>query len=227
MDDLDAIPSISSGAVGSRFVTQNDIDTAKARRDEQWKAAYARLGQEPPPPPAEDAFDGRSLAEKLAANRAAKQEEWEERNKLGMSYLSLSLRFTDLEGQQREEERLREEMDGKELKSFREAVAARETAASKPAVGVASNASSPPQPAPVKSKAPAPAVKKDLKKSLKGVLVKKKSKPAASSPLETNGGLKTNSDAQSQTKRKESETSPPKDDAERDPKRRRVSESKG
>lgn len=42
MDDLDAIPSISSGAVGSRFVSQSDIDTAKARRDEQWKAAYAR-----------------------------------------------------------------------------------------------------------------------------------------------------------------------------------------
>ncbi|KAH9837084.1 N-terminal domain of NEFA-interacting nuclear protein NIP30-domain-containing protein [Rhodofomes roseus] len=230
MDDLDAIPSISSGAVGSRFVTQNDIDTAKARRDEQWKAAYARLGQEPPPPPAEDAFDGRSLAEKLAANRAAKQEEWEERNKLGNQFRALEedevLFLDSVLEKQREEERLREEMDGKELKSFREAVAARETAASKPAVGVAST-SSPPQPAPVKSKAPAPAAKKDLKKSLKGVLVKKKSKPAASSPLETDGGLKTNSDAQSQTKRKESETSPPKDDAERDPKRRRVSESKG
>lgn len=36
------IPSLSTGAVGSRFVSQNDVDTAKARRDEQWKAAYAR-----------------------------------------------------------------------------------------------------------------------------------------------------------------------------------------
>jgi hypothetical protein len=59
----EAIPSISTGAVGSRFVSQSDIETAKARRDEQWKAAYARLGQEPPPPPQEDAYDGRSLAE--------------------------------------------------------------------------------------------------------------------------------------------------------------------
>lgn len=42
MDDVDAIPSISTGAVGSRFVSQGEIDTAKARRDEQWKAAYAR-----------------------------------------------------------------------------------------------------------------------------------------------------------------------------------------
>lgn len=39
----DAIPSISSGSVGSRFVSQGEVDSAKARRDEQWKAAYARL----------------------------------------------------------------------------------------------------------------------------------------------------------------------------------------
>lgn len=36
------IPSISSGEVGSRFETQSDIDLARQRRDEQWKAAYAR-----------------------------------------------------------------------------------------------------------------------------------------------------------------------------------------
>lgn len=38
----DAIPSLSSGVVGSRFVSQDELDTAKARRQEQWKAAYAR-----------------------------------------------------------------------------------------------------------------------------------------------------------------------------------------
>ena len=81
MADDNHIPSISSGVVGSRFVSQSDIDSAKARRDEQWKAAYARyapvtapvcrprltaphrLGQEPPPQPQEDVYDGRSLAE--------------------------------------------------------------------------------------------------------------------------------------------------------------------
>ena len=45
----DSIPSISSGAVGSRFVSQSELDTAKARRDEQWKAAYARFVAEAPP----------------------------------------------------------------------------------------------------------------------------------------------------------------------------------
>jgi hypothetical protein len=38
----EALPSISAGVVGSRFVSQSDIEAAKARRDEQWKAAYAR-----------------------------------------------------------------------------------------------------------------------------------------------------------------------------------------
>ncbi|KAI0814843.1 NEFA-interacting nuclear protein NIP30 [Irpex lacteus] len=122
----DAIPSISTGAVGSRFVSQNEIDTAKARRDEQWKAAYARLGQEPPPQPVEDVFDGRSLAEKLAANRAAKQEEWEERNKLGNQFRALEedevLFLDSVLEKQREEERLRQEMDGEELKNFRQCV---------------------------------------------------------------------------------------------------------
>lgn len=36
------IPSLSTGVVGSRFVSSADVETAKARRDEQWKAAYAR-----------------------------------------------------------------------------------------------------------------------------------------------------------------------------------------
>jgi hypothetical protein len=73
------VPSLSSGVVGSRFVTQDDVESAKARKDEQWKAAYARLfdfffvtathnnlfrlGQEPPPLQQEDSYDGRSLAE--------------------------------------------------------------------------------------------------------------------------------------------------------------------
>ena len=39
----EAIPSISTGVVGSRFVSQSDIDTARVRREEQWKAAYARF----------------------------------------------------------------------------------------------------------------------------------------------------------------------------------------
>ncbi|KAJ6621251.1 N-terminal domain of NEFA-interacting nuclear protein NIP30-domain-containing protein, partial [Mycena sp. CBHHK59/15] len=132
------IPSLSSGAIGSRFVSQDDVDTAKAsrfirhraRRDEQWKAAYARLGMEPPPQQQEDAFDGRSLAEKLAANKArtstliAKQEEWEEKTKLANQFRALEedeIMFLDsVRERQEEEERQRKEKDGVEVQNFKE-----------------------------------------------------------------------------------------------------------
>ena len=98
---------------------------------------------------------------------------------------------------QREEERLRKEMEGEELKNFRQwvsftsltshlprqaepvctcrAVAARDNAAKPPPVTTER-----PSGNTVKAKAApaAPAGKRDAKKSLKGVLVKKKSKPA-------------------------------------------------
>ena len=78
--DQQPVPSLSAGVVGSRFITQDEIDAARQRREEQWKAAYARyfvlwqhsrspahiavrLGQEPPPQQQDDHYDGRSLAE--------------------------------------------------------------------------------------------------------------------------------------------------------------------
>ncbi|KAI0652209.1 N-terminal domain of NEFA-interacting nuclear protein NIP30-domain-containing protein [Trametes meyenii] len=213
----DGIPSIQTSGVGSRFVSQSELETAKAKRDEQWKAAYARLGQEPPPQPTEDAFDGRSLAEKLAANRAAKQEEWEERNKLGNQFRALEedevLFLDSVLEKQREEERLRKEMDGEELKHFREAVAARETAANKPPpIGTAAATISPP-PAAKPSAAP---VKKDPKKTLKGVLVKKKSKPAAPSAAVPK---------EEPTKGDKNKTGEKPEGEEREAKRRKVVES--
>lgn len=48
----------------SRFVSQTEIEDSNARRDEAWKAAYARIGQEPPKrEEVDDKYDGRSLAE--------------------------------------------------------------------------------------------------------------------------------------------------------------------
>jgi len=182
----EAIPSISTGVVGSRFVSQSDLETARARREEQWKAAYARLGQEPPPPPQEDAYDGRSLAEKLAANRAAKQEEWEEKTKLANQFRALEedeIMFLDSVRERKElEERERKEREGEELKTFREAVAAKVTVKSPPPAPATETVSAAaPKPA---SSAPS---KKSTKASLKGVIVKKKPKPVpeAKAPSES------------------------------------------
>ncbi|KAF9460782.1 N-terminal domain of NEFA-interacting nuclear protein NIP30-domain-containing protein [Collybia nuda] len=190
------IPSLSTGAVGSRFVSQSDVDTAKARRDEQWKAAYARLGQEPPPQQQEDPYDGRSLAEKLAANKIAKQEEWEEKTKLANQFRALEedeIMFLDsVREKQEEEERQRKEKDGEEVRNFKEAVAARSSAVNNlPSIG--SNSTANPTSLTKVSSLPG---KKDQKKVLKGVVVKRKAKAAPvieiavtkTNPTDTNDG---------------------------------------
>ncbi|KAJ3995023.1 N-terminal domain of NEFA-interacting nuclear protein NIP30-domain-containing protein [Lentinula boryana] len=178
MDDSAAIPSLSMGAVGSRFVSSDEIEIARARRDEQWKAAYARLGQEPPPQPQADAYDGRSLAEKLAANRAAKQEEWEEKSKLANQFRALEedeIMFLDsLREKEEAEEKLRRDRDGEEVKGFKEAVAARIQQSNAPPPSMVSSSTAKPS-VPKKDTKPPTMVKKDIKKpSLKGVVVKKK-----------------------------------------------------
>ncbi|KAF4572808.1 hypothetical protein EYR40_004109 [Pleurotus pulmonarius] len=192
------VPSLSSGAVGSRFVSQDDVETARARRDEQWKAAYARLGQVPPPAPVEDSYDGRSLAEKLAANKIAKQEEWEEKTKLANQYRALEedevLFLDSIRERQEAEERERKEQDGEEVRNFKEAVAARATAINQPPASTSISKPTPP-PKPIV----APAVKKDVKRNLKGVIVKKKTKPtpakSAESPSTTDPTGKSNGKA--------------------------------
>ncbi|KAG2044721.1 N-terminal domain of NEFA-interacting nuclear protein NIP30-domain-containing protein [Suillus americanus] len=184
----DGLPSVSVGGVGSRFISQNDLEEAKARREDQWKAAYARLGQVPPPQPVEDSFDGRSLAEKLAANRAAKQEEWEEKTKLANQFRALEedeIMFLDsIREKQAEEERLRKAQDGEELSDFRKAVAARENDLNKPTQPMAQPRNQSDD-TPEKPKAPVLVSKKDVKKSLKGVVVKKRPKSNAPTPSDS------------------------------------------
>ncbi|KAJ7169994.1 N-terminal domain of NEFA-interacting nuclear protein NIP30-domain-containing protein [Mycena filopes] len=168
------IPSLTAAGIGSRFVSQDDVDTAKQRRDEQWKAAYARLGMEPPPQQQEDFSDGRSLAEKLAANKIAKQEEWEEKTKLANQFRALEedeIMFLDsVRERQEEEERQRKEKDGEEVQNFKEAVAARNIVVNNPP---------PTAPKPAAAAPSKPTTTSARKKGpLKGVVVKKKVKPA-------------------------------------------------
>jgi hypothetical protein len=114
-----------SDEISSRFVSQSEIDATKVRREEQWKAAYARIGQEPPPGLREEAdvYDGRSLAEKLAANKAAKQEEWEAKHKLSAQFRSLApdeIQFLDaVESKRLDEEKQVKEDEAKDLSAFR------------------------------------------------------------------------------------------------------------
>ncbi|KZV84504.1 hypothetical protein EXIGLDRAFT_624088 [Exidia glandulosa HHB12029] len=120
------LPSLNQASVASRFVAEKDLERAKALKEEQWKAAYERIGQEPPKLQEDPDYDGRSLAEKLAANKAAKQEEWEQRSKLSAQFRPLDadeIRFLDtVLDQRKEEERKRKLEDDEEVLGFRECV---------------------------------------------------------------------------------------------------------
>ncbi|CAE6451394.1 unnamed protein product [Rhizoctonia solani] len=190
IDEANPLTSLAAtGSVASRFVTQSEIDSAKERRDEQWKAAYARLGQEPPPRPTEDPeYDGRSLYERLQANKTAKQEQWEEKNKLSNQFRALEedeIHFLDsLIDEKVVKERKRKDEENEELRNFRDAVSQREAQQVATSPTIPSSSTSKPTPkattvAPAKTQA-----KKNQKALLKGAIVRK---PSAS----TSGSAKS------------------------------------
>lgn len=41
----EGVPTVSVTGVAARFVSQTDIEAARSRREEQWKAAYARFAR--------------------------------------------------------------------------------------------------------------------------------------------------------------------------------------
>ncbi|KAG9051293.1 hypothetical protein FS837_009560 [Tulasnella sp. UAMH 9824] len=181
----DGIPSLSTGAVGSRFVSQTEIDAANATRDEQWKAAYARIGQEPPPRPVED-YDGRSLFERLQEQKTLKQEQWDEKMKLSNQFRGIdeedSAFLAQVQDDRIEQEKLKKKQDAEELAAFRAGQAklaektspAASSSSAPPAAAAAPAKPSKPAPAPAPSKSSLG--KKDQKSILKGVVIKKKDK---------------------------------------------------
>ncbi|KAG8992703.1 hypothetical protein FRB94_013454 [Tulasnella sp. JGI-2019a] len=179
------IPSLSSGSVGSRFVSQKDIEAANATRDEQWKAAYARLGQEPPPRPQEDAYDGRSLFERLQQQKSMKQEEWDEKMKLGNQFRGIdeedSAFLAAVQDERRAQERQQKINEAEELAAFKagqakraaeEAAAAIIQVSGEAGPSKAAVTSKPPQQI-VKKQISGGAIKKDQKTLLKGIIRKK------------------------------------------------------
>ncbi|KZT51731.1 hypothetical protein CALCODRAFT_521206 [Calocera cornea HHB12733] len=111
-------------SVASRFVSQTELEQAKATREEQWRAAYARLGQEPPPQRAEDVGDGRSLYERLQTNKAAKEEQWQEQHKLSKQFRALEedeiLFLRQAAAARDAEEAARKRAERQEVEGFRE-----------------------------------------------------------------------------------------------------------
>ncbi|BEI89800.1 uncharacterized protein CcaverHIS019_0211620 [Cutaneotrichosporon cavernicola] len=172
--------ALATGSIGARFISQNAVDEAKERREEEWKEAYERIGQEPPPLMKEEEHDGRTLFERLEEQKQLKQDWWDDRMKMKNQYRGLvgeEFEFlAEKDREKRDAERKVEEEVNVELQGYREARTKR--AADAVAASEPQPASSAPKP-PLKKTVPAKPAKKDMRSLMKGVVVKKKAaKPA-------------------------------------------------
>ncbi|GAA5872082.1 hypothetical protein JCM1840_006314 [Sporobolomyces johnsonii] len=198
MSDAPATPSALSSGVASRFVSASALEEAAKKRSEEWKAAYERIGQEPPKEDDAAPYDGRSLWEKLQENKNKKQEAFEEQLKFKNHFRALDedeISFLDsMVEENNDEERERQKQIRDELLSFRKAVTARSTAPVPPALASTLSPSSAPIASSSSSTAPlaststaaapkatavpvsttATTQKKGKKKSLPGLVLKKK-----------------------------------------------------
>jgi len=170
------IPSLSSGSVGSRFVSQKDIDAANATRDAEWKAAYARLGQEPPPRPQPDVYDGRSLYERLQQQKTMKQEEWDEKMKLSNQFRGIdeeeSAFLAAVQSERRQKEREQKLREEEEVAVFKAEQARKASDDVTSTLSGDAKATPAPKP-PAKKQVSTNLVKKDQRALLKGVIRKK------------------------------------------------------
>ncbi|KAK0568084.1 hypothetical protein OC861_002328 [Tilletia horrida] len=118
-------------SVASRFVSQTELSEAQAKREADVRAAYARLGQEPPAEALAAArggaaeYDPRSLYERLQANKNAKQEKFDDMMKLSNQFRGLDEGETEflaeVAAEKRAEETRRREEEEQELLEFRRA----------------------------------------------------------------------------------------------------------
>ncbi|GAA5884963.1 hypothetical protein JCM16303_006494 [Sporobolomyces ruberrimus] len=141
----DAPPAPTS--VASRFVSSKDLEAASLKRKEEWAAAYARIGQEPPKEEeGEGTYDPRSLWEKLQENKSKKQEAFEEQLKFKNHFRALDeeeISFLDsMIDENNDEEQERQRMIKEEMQSFRKAVTARSVPIPPPSILASTSSSS-------------------------------------------------------------------------------------
>ncbi|GAA6021187.1 hypothetical protein JCM10207_008348 [Rhodosporidiobolus poonsookiae] len=185
----DAPPSALSSGVASRFVSSTALEEAKKKREAEWKAAYERIGEAPPPVEESTTYDPRSLYERLQENKSKKQEAFEEQLKFKNHFRALDeeeIDFLDtMIDESNEEEKARKRQIQEEMAQFKAAMHKRAApaappAASPPLASTSASTSSSTTPAPSAPK-PATAPKKGKKKTLPGLVMKKKPSSTAAS----------------------------------------------
>ncbi|KAK0525402.1 hypothetical protein OC834_005193 [Tilletia horrida] len=166
-------------SVASRFVSQTELSEAQARREADVRAAYARLGQEPPAEALAAArggggteYDPRSLYERLQANKNAKQEKFDEMMKLSNQFRGLDEDETeflaDVAAERRAEEAKKRAEEENELQEFRRATLARASSPPNPLALLTGSALSTSPPAPGSSSAVPLSSRASLSSSIRG-----------------------------------------------------------
>ncbi|WVQ93325.1 hypothetical protein IAU59_000393 [Kwoniella sp. CBS 9459] len=183
--DPNNILTPATGSISSRFESQSSIDEAKETKQREWREAYARLGQEPPPEQPDEEYDPRTLYERLQSKKDLKKEEWDNKMKLSNQWRGLDSeeqRFlAEKEAEKRAEQRKLEEKEAEELREYRERLAAKHATPVESSLPSASSLT-------IKKVPPKPA-RKDVKSLMKGVVVKKKPKPASATTSSPSGSV--------------------------------------
>ncbi|CAG8663644.1 7367_t:CDS:2 [Dentiscutata erythropus] len=108
-----------------KFVSSAEIEEARKKRAEEWKAAYERLGEKPPE--IEEEYDPRTLYEKLQEQKMKKEEAFQEMTRFSNLIHRLDEDEIDflatLEHEQRGKEKEKMKKVEQELEEFRRAAA--------------------------------------------------------------------------------------------------------
>ncbi|CAG8559033.1 82_t:CDS:2 [Acaulospora morrowiae] len=149
-----------------RFISSTELEESRRKREEEWKAAYERIGQKPPAKE-EEVYDPRTLYERLQEQKMKKEELFQEMTRFSNLIHRLDedeIEFlVTLENEERVKELEKMKKVEEELEEFRRAAAkANEEAIPKLVV--------PQTPAPVKN-----VLKRDAQRMILNNAIKKTS----------------------------------------------------
>ncbi|SHO77256.1 Uncharacterized protein MSYG_1597 [Malassezia sympodialis ATCC 42132] len=129
--------SSAAGSTAPQFVSQRELSDSQKRREKEIREAYARIGEEPPPAPVDEAYDPRPLYERLQEAKAIQDEKLEEMFKLRNQFRGLdeseSQFLADIHRARQKREETKRSEEAKELERFRRATETKGTVTTAPA----------------------------------------------------------------------------------------------
>ncbi|RGB37393.1 N-terminal domain of NEFA-interacting nuclear protein NIP30-domain-containing protein [Rhizophagus diaphanus] len=115
----------------NKFVSSKELEEARLKRQEEWKKAFERIGEKPPP--IEEEYDPRTLYERLQEQKLKKEEAFQEMTRFSNLIHRLDedeIEFlATLESEERVKELEKMKRDEEEVEKFRRAAAEADKAA--------------------------------------------------------------------------------------------------